>query len=104
MDLFLVWALLIAMIVICWFLSRIISELRKIDARLRIIASLTRDTRSREGSIGIRYANGGAVPEVDRARQQGPRYDVPGTGHMRRGLKFTRKGGEYERNRDTDGD
>ena len=103
MELLLVWALLIALIVLIWQLRQARKELRQIDQRLRVIASLTRDTRSSQGSIGTRRTNGTA-PEKLRPRMTGHRTDVPATGRMRDGLKFERKGGEYERNRDTDGD
>ena len=103
MELFLVWALLITALIECIMFLVVISELRRIDARLRVIASLTRDTRSHQGSIGTRRVTGPA-PIIDRPKQQGPRHEVPATGHMARGLKFERRGGEYERNRDAEGD
>ena len=100
---FLLVVVLIALIALIRVEYAALQEHREIRRQLHIIASLTRDTRSSQGSIGTRRTNGTA-PEKLRPRMTGHRTDVPATGRMRDGLKFERKGGEYERNRDTDGD
>ena len=100
---FLLVLVLIASIMQLGVMIKQLKELRECRRQLKSIALLTRDTRSSQGSIGIRQS-GGVKPEVPRAKQMGHRDDVPATGRMRTGLKFTRKGGEYERNRDTEGD
>ena len=99
---FLLVVVLIALIALIRVEYAALQEHREIRRQLHIIASLTRDTRSSQGSIGIRRSNGGAMPEMPRAKQYGPRDDIPATAKQKRGLKFERKGGEYERNREPD--
>jgi hypothetical protein len=95
--------LLLALIVQVGLTVLQLKELGECRRQLKTIASLTRDTRSSQGSIGI-HQSSGVTPIRERAKQQGPRSELPLTGKMRQGLKFKRVGGEFERNRDEEGD
>lgn len=76
-----------------------LKEEREIRRQLTLIASLTRDSRSHQRPIkNLQHTNGSTPPEIERIRRQGSGRELPKMGRQSKGLKFTRVGGENERN------